>query len=393
MLDSFRNVIRDVIYVAKIIYLILSLIAYVIINSIGPCFPRSFTDSIHLLYVKTMQSLGLYDANKVSHYFVTWEAPLVHALRWGHINTFRHLILKAGANVYAPMSKFSNTLIDATVSLGHKDIALWLVRDVGVDINAATSLTLNTALHGIISRGGKIEDVRFVIEELGADIEAKNHLNETALHCAITAGRVDIVHLLVENHNANIHAIAANGKTPLHYATNIFREKDSVRLEIIQILVSKGANVGALDSSNHTPLRSACYEGRLSVINFLLSFDTISNKPHIGEELAVNKNYALRMAAKKGDLEMLNKLLAYPEVVAEIAIDNNVILREARNNSHRHIEDRLLQFPEVRNFDGDVSQLSASPLVFSTSASPSTTSILPPGNQSQESVMRRLAVK
>ncbi|KAM8739646.1 myotrophin [Acanthopagrus latus] len=54
------------------------------------------------------------------------------------------------------------------------------------------------------------------------------------------------------------------GRMPLHYAS------DYGQTDVVEFLISKGANVNAVDKHGLTPLMSACYENHISCVKVLL---------------------------------------------------------------------------------------------------------------------------
>lgn len=104
-------------------------------------------------------------------------------------------------------------------------------------------------------RGGNVDRVQALIDA-GADVNARNHKGQTALHCAAKAGFVDIVARLLE-HQADANARDAQGQTPLA-ATLRSTVKDKARLlAVARLLVASGADLQIADSQGRTPLQVA----------------------------------------------------------------------------------------------------------------------------------------
>ncbi|KAL5711257.1 hypothetical protein ACHQM5_021732 [Ranunculus cassubicifolius] len=118
-----------------------------------------------------------------------------------------------------------------------------------------------SALH-IAARKGYIDICKYLISDLGLDIDAKDAQGGTAMLLAFVQGHIDTaVYLLEKGANPNITDIC--GFTPLHFAAFEGHE------EFLHKLLSKGANVDAL-SNVGTPLQRAALRGKQGAIKILL---------------------------------------------------------------------------------------------------------------------------
>uniref|UniRef100_A0A1X7UF55 Uncharacterized protein n=1 Tax=Amphimedon queenslandica TaxID=400682 RepID=A0A1X7UF55_AMPQE len=95
-----------------------------------------------------------------------------------------------------------------------------------------------TPLH-YAARSGS-ETIVTILVKNGADVNAKNKVQETPLHYAAGSGSETIVTILVKN-GADVNAMDKVQKTPLHYAARSGSET------IVTILVKNGADVNAMD--------------------------------------------------------------------------------------------------------------------------------------------------
>lgn len=88
----------------------------------------------------------------------------------------------------------------------------------------------------------------------GANIDwsIKDKNNRTYLHRAVQSGEIDIVRLLVSK-GADVNAVGPIGKTPLHLATE-FRQQ-----AVVEYLIAHGANINAQNIEGNTPLHSATF--------------------------------------------------------------------------------------------------------------------------------------
>ncbi|KAJ5608079.1 hypothetical protein N7537_004698 [Penicillium hordei] len=141
---------------------------------------------------------------------------------------------------------------------------------------------------------GHLDAVKKLLEN-NADFEIAGDNGHTPLHTAACSGHVELVKLLLEK-GAKIHNGSDGSKTPLycaclngHYqvaqmllqwepelmATReewipLFAASKGGFLDIVQLLIQKGADVGASDTFRETPLYIACENGHIEVVRLLL---------------------------------------------------------------------------------------------------------------------------
>jgi ankyrin repeat protein len=101
-----------------------------------------------------------------------------------------------------------------------------------------------------------------VLLEEGADINAANIDDHTALHIASNAGYTRVVQALLET-GADVDALA-NDWTALYYASV------NGSTEIAQLLLANGADLNHLDKHRHTPFHEAISMGHEECVAFLL---------------------------------------------------------------------------------------------------------------------------
>lgn len=109
--------------------------------------------------------------------------------------------------------------------------------------------TVDRGLHDAIARGDYESALKMI--DRGADIEAKDPgAGASALHFAVMKGNQPLINLLVSR-GADVNSRTRNGTTPLHTAVLY------ARLEVAEFLVGKGADVNAPSASGATPLALA----------------------------------------------------------------------------------------------------------------------------------------
>jgi len=88
--------------------------------------------------------------------------------------------------------------------------------------------------------------VQYFLEDEGFDIEALTFYDDTPLHAAVEAGRVDVVRLLLRR-GANPNAINIGRLMPLHFAAR------GGSAEIVNLLIEYNADRDAQDQNGRTP--------------------------------------------------------------------------------------------------------------------------------------------
>ncbi len=89
----------------------------------------------------------------------------------------------------------------------------------------------------------------------GADVDAVDRQERTALHNAAIDGRGDMAELLLD-HVADPNAGDAQQWTPLHFAA---REQ---HVALAELLLRRGASIDAVDTFGNTPLFRATFDSR-----------------------------------------------------------------------------------------------------------------------------------
>jgi CDK inhibitor PHO81 len=140
--------------------------------------------------------------------------------------------------------------------------------------------------------------LEIVLQSKLVNLEQEDEINErNCLHKAAISGRSEIIRLGI-SHNVDVHATDVYGRIPLHYAsmhgyvelvqelidaapdTVNYRDQDSFtplihaivhsQLACVQILLSRGADMGRLGPGEHIPLNLACQYASLEIMELLL---------------------------------------------------------------------------------------------------------------------------
>lgn len=165
------------------------------------------------------------------------------------------LLLRLGANVNAREFEGETPLMNAAFE-GHTEMMSLLIRK-GADINAISD-NRETALARAVL-GGDIAAVRFLLDQ-GASIDTDG--SGTPLTYA-SFGNLDIVKLLLDR-GANVNARDRCGATPLVYAI-----MNDAPIEIVHTLISAGAHVNVKNCQGKSALQVAVDRNHTDIVQSL----------------------------------------------------------------------------------------------------------------------------
>ena len=262
---------------------------------------------------------------------------------------FLQAIIDQGVNVNATNQENETALLEACMY--GQDFKIRVLLDAEADPNIPNK-NGNTCLHYAADDDCPKEVLQAIIDK-GADVNATNQENETALLAACMYGQDFKIRVLLDA-EADPNIPNKNGNTCLHYAVD-----DDCPKEVLQAIIDKGADVNATNQENETALLAACMYGQDFKIRVLLDAEAdpnIANKNDytclhfsvlgncskeviqtiIGQGADVNaKNQesqtALLLACEKGNTDIVNILLSAGADPNIADMDGNICLHHAVN--------------------------------------------------------------
>lgn len=143
-------------------------------------------------------------------------------------------------------SKNGRTALHVAALHGHLDIVRNLVNS-GFDLNVIDNCG-NMSLHEAVL-GGSIEVCEYLINTQKAEnCKSLNKLGFGILHLAASVGHINIIQYLLTALSIDINITSFNNLTPLHCAAKNKHEN------VVDFLISLGADVNMKDSYNRTPM-------------------------------------------------------------------------------------------------------------------------------------------
>jgi ankyrin repeat protein len=220
-------------------------------------------------YVKSQQS-------PISHSKETTQ--LIEAVKEGNLPSVK-TSLANGADIKVKNRK-GDTLLFLAIEKGHTEIVGFLL-DNGFGINDEDPIGRTTLLAAAYC--GHTEIVKLLLDK-GAEVNPKNDYGFTPLMAAADNGYLEIVKLLLDK-GADVNTKHKTGNTALIGAaergfprTGLFPKKrtevnpqeQNNRMEIVKLLLDKGAEVNAKNENGYTALIAAAEFGRTEIVKLLL---------------------------------------------------------------------------------------------------------------------------
>ena len=150
--------------------------------------------------------------------------------------------------------------------------------------------------------------------------ENEHDFNRTPLHKAAQNGHKNVVEYLISQ-GAEVNTTDKFGKTPLHFATG--EESKDGELEIVKLLVETGAQIDKKDNFGMTPALIASIRGHENLVKYFKN--SVENE------------------ACKPNRELLNKTLEVLEIFSAILIflsQISINMDNLADRSNQYVQDK-----------------------------------------------------
>lgn len=135
--------------------------------------------------------------------------------------------------------------------------------EYGGDINLKAKINKESLLHIAIkfkkyNEGEHHQLIEFLINQ-DMDVNIKDGFNLTPLFLAMAKNDKDVIDLLISK-GADVNSITSNGKNLLHYICSapLYFKLSDINWGFFEMLIEKGINLNDLDYFNRNPLHIAC---------------------------------------------------------------------------------------------------------------------------------------
>ncbi len=165
------------------------------------------------------------------------RTPLFYSIFNKSILSISEIMVEAGANVNV-FDKYGNTLLHAAVLNGDMNKVLYTLQTLNIDINTPNN-DGETPIYYAVRRGN--------LRILSYLLKKGSSFNDDLLHVAVWHGNLEVIKFLIDELKIDINARNKYGETPLHYAAKTNNE------QLITYLLNRGANPNIKDNEHRTP--------------------------------------------------------------------------------------------------------------------------------------------
>lgn len=164
--------------------------------------------------------------------------------------------------------------------------------------------------------------------------DTRRHGRTNLLHRAITQANCKVVTELLKCGYRNLEAKNQEGQTALHLASQMGHD------QIVEELISCGANVNCRDTEGYTPLHFACQNNLLSTVKILLTI--------AGANIQLRNSstgwVALHEASSRGHKDIVSLLLSMNAPSRPRTFNDLLPADLAHSNGHTEVERMLNEF-------------------------------------------------
>uniref|UniRef100_A0A674P3G7 Euchromatic histone-lysine N-methyltransferase 2 n=1 Tax=Takifugu rubripes TaxID=31033 RepID=A0A674P3G7_TAKRU len=245
---------------------------------------------------------------------------------------------------YQPDAQNKRCALHAAAQRGLLDICYMLVQ-AGANVDAQDKDLRTPLVEAIINN--HIEVARYLIQS-GACVYHVEEDGYTGLHHAAKLGNLEIVNMLLETGQVDVNAQDSGGWTPIIWAA------EHKHLDVIKVLLNRGADVNIADKELNVCLHWAAYAGSVDIAELVLnagcSLSSVNTHGDTPLHIASREGYleCVRLFLSRGaDIDIMNRegdtplTLARPDSPVWVALQINRKLRRGISN-RLHRTERII---------------------------------------------------
>ena len=149
---------------------------------------------------------------------------------------------------------------------------------------------------------GYFEIARLLIAERGYNIDCRDTWRFSPLHWAAARGRLETVNLLKDK-GADLMALTSDGESTLHLALK------GGHIEVVRELIEGGSDIECRDRLHYTPLHNAALHGHVEIVELLAAKGADVNR--MTSKSSSKGDTPLDLAAQTNQAKVIEVLLAH----------------------------------------------------------------------------------
>lgn len=240
------------------------------------------------------------------------ETALQYACEHGDIEHIQ-LLLQAGADKNVVDKLGYSILHYAAMNSKNSNVLKFVVEKLYSDSINKQNIFGETALSLACSSSTNIENIRFLVEKLGAKINISGYYNSPNLlpEAALNKNINILKYLLLHHYYNEIDEMDDSGYTALHLVCR-YKTIDTDAKDRIDLLLQYGAKLTTVDENGDTILHSCAEKGKYDIIEYVLNDELIkiidkeNNEDKTALQLAIEhkKDDICRLLLKNGAKKM-----------------------------------------------------------------------------------------
>mmetsp|Transcript_85424 Transcript_85424/g.242175 ORF Transcript_85424/g.242175 Transcript_85424/m.242175 type:complete len:342 (-) Transcript_85424:81-1106(-) len=233
--------------------------------------------------------------------------------------------LQAGASVHEADIE-GNTPLHVSVQAPKNELAtMQCLLEHGANVNAVNYIGA-APLHYVCLRDRNHRGIANVLLENGAEIDRVTLAGKSPLHFACEKQLPELVEVLCL-FSANTNLQDCEGNAPMHLALSKEQGRDTVKRQILELLVAHRAEAHAPNLLGHAPLHVACRVGCVRCAQLLL--DQQANP----QALTARQETCLHLACQGGHSEVTQLLVqSQPQAADAMDAEGNTALHVCAMN-------------------------------------------------------------
>ncbi|XP_071085551.1 serine/threonine-protein phosphatase 6 regulatory ankyrin repeat subunit A-like [Haliotis cracherodii] len=222
---------------------------------------RDSSSEGNMASVKRILEAGWVDVNSRGGDSLT---PVISATLRGHRKVVE-LLVSEGADV-SLVNVYGDNILHLACMGGHMETVKFVLSLNLVDINSRGLRSRTPVMKAALK--GHREVVELLVSD-GADVSLVNVYGDNTLHLACRRGHIETAKFVLSLNLVDINSRGWRSRTPVMRATVVGHR------EVVELLVSEGADVSLVDDDGNNIFHLACAGGDVGTVKFVLSLNVV----------------------------------------------------------------------------------------------------------------------